>query len=119
MSSNHYPEVSSEESDDIQGGGIGYIVMNSDRRGKRYVAIPTTEGQGKIIHFGSDAHSNFTMHKDPKRKLSYLKRHGNEDWTDLNKAGTWSRYLLWNLPTLQESARDMENHFGIKITLAI
>jgi len=115
MSSNHYPSISSEDSD----GVTGYIIMNSDRRGKLYVAIPMIKDQGKIVHFGSNVHENYTIHKDPKRKLSYLKRHGNEDWTDLDKAGTWSRYLLWNLPTLQESARDMENHFGIKITLAI
>lgn len=112
MSSNHYPSLSSEDS-------TGYIIMNSDRRGKRFVAIPT-DNDGKIVHFGSSEHENYTMHKDPKRKQSYLNRHAkNERWDDLTTAGAWSRHLLWNKETLQDSSRDMENHFGIKITLAI
>ena len=114
MSSNHYPSLSSD--DDGSDGGMGYIIMNSDKRGKRFVAIPKL---GKIVHFGSDG-ENYTMHKDPKRKESYLKRHAkNEHWDDLTTPGAWSRHLLWNRETLQDSARDMENHFGIKITLAI
>ena len=82
------------------------------------VKIPS----GKILHFGADSFSDYTIHKDFKRKENYLARHGapasREDWSDLTKAGTWSRYLLWNKPTLVGSVRDMEKKFGIKIFLS-
>lgn len=106
---------------------MSYLIMNSDRKGKRYVAVPQgrefdENGREiiiKTVHFGSSEHENYTIHKDSIRKERYIKRHSKEDWTDLEKAGTWSRYILWNLPTLEASAKDMANHFGIKIVLAI
>ena len=68
------------------------------------------------ISFGAKGYSDYTIHKDPKRKENYIKRHQvNEDWNDLNKAGTWSKYLSWNKPTLQDSIKNMENKFDIKI----
>lgn len=45
--------------------------------------------------------SDFTLNKDPKRKLNYLARHDNkrENWGEINP-GALSRFLLWNKPTL-------------------
>lgn len=80
---------------------------------KKYCVVTPN---GKKISFGASGYSDFTINKDPNRKSNYIKRHQvREDWTDLNKAGTWSRYLLWNKPTLESSIRDMENKFGIQI----
>ena len=72
---------------------------------------------GKKITFGAKGYSDYTIiHKDDHRKNNYIKRHQvNEDWEDLEKAGTWSRYILWNKPTLKASIRDMERKFNIKI----
>lgn len=79
---------------------------------KFYVITP----EEKIISFGSKGYQDFTTHKDPKRKASYLKRHQvRENWKDLDKPGTWSRYLLWNKPNLDDSIIDMEKRFGIEI----
>jgi len=70
----------------------------------------------KTIHFGSSQHSDFTIHKNEKRKLNYLNRHRKrENWTDIETAGALSRWILWNLPTLKESIRDTEKRFRIKI----
>jgi hypothetical protein len=73
--------------------------------------------QKKIIHFGSSPYEDYTTHKDDKRKTNYLKRHHNEDWTitGIDKAGFWSRWILWNKTTLQESIKDVEEMFGIVI----
>jgi hypothetical protein len=72
--------------------------------------------RGKKITFGAKGYSDYTIHKDDYRKNNYIKRHQvNEDWEDLEKAGTWSRFLLWNKPTLTASIKDMERRFNIKI----
>lgn len=72
---------------------------------------------GKTVSFGARGSSDFTLHGDPLRKERYLKRHlKNEDWEDVLSAGFWSRWLLWNKPTLRESAKDLERRFKLKIT---
>lgn len=70
---------------------------------------------GKKIKFGAVGYEDFTMHKDTQRKERYWNRHRKEDWSDLYKAGTWSRYLLWNKTTLRDSIKDMEERFNIQI----
>lgn len=79
---------------------------------KKYLVITP---DNRRIRFGQSGYSDFTKHKDPQRKTNYLNRHRNEDWTNLNKPGTWARYLLWNKPTLAESIKSMEKRFNIKI----
>jgi len=46
---------------------------------------------------------DFTQHKDPKRRKSYLARakgitnkQGKKTWTDKNTANYWSVHYLWN-----------------------
>ena len=71
---------------------------------------------GSTVHFGDDRYQNYTMHKDEGRKRLYIIRHQkNEDWNDIKTPGFWSRWILWNLPSLSASVRDTEKRFGIKI----
>ena len=73
---------------------------------------------GKIIHFGAEGYSDMTKHKDPERKQRYIDRHSKqEDWTKsgIQTPGFWSRWLLWNKPTLQESKQDIQKRFGISV----
>tara|TARA_R100001198_G_C5154267_1_gene162329 strand:+ start:295 stop:579 length:285 start_codon:yes stop_codon:yes gene_type:complete len=87
-------------------------LRKSNRADKKYMMI----FDNKTIHFGSSQHSDFTIHKNEKRKLNYLNRHRKrENWTDIETAGALSRWILWNLPTLKESIRDTEKRFRIKI----
>jgi hypothetical protein len=96
-------------------------LYNSKLPTKKYDAIIYYYDSNKIINqkkinFGAKGYSDYTIHKDPKRKDNYIKRHQvNEDWSDLEKAGTWSRYILWNKPTLNQSIKDMEQRFKVKI----
>jgi hypothetical protein len=90
-------------------------LFKSNLKNKRYMVVFEN---GSRIHFGSPEYENFTMHKDEGRKRVYIIRHEkNEDWTKsgIQTAGFWSRWLLWNLPTLSQSIRDTEKRFGIKI----
>ena len=92
-----------------------FTILPSKRKYKKFmVKLPN----GKTIHFGDDRYEDFTIHRDKQRKNAYILRHApREDWSNLETAGTWSRWLLWNKPTLQQSIKDMERRFGIRILL--
>lgn len=92
-----------------------YKLNYSNRKDKKYQTKYVKDGSIKTVHFGSPSHEQYIIHKDDKRKEMYINRHNKEDWTDLSKAGTWSRYILWNKPTLDASIKDMEKKFKIKI----
>jgi hypothetical protein len=61
----------------------------------------------------------FTINKDEERKLRYIKRHNNENWTKsgIKSAEFWSRWLLWNLPTITASYHDIKKRFNIEFNL--
>ena len=66
------------------------------------------------ISFGGPNYSDFIKHKDKERKLAYIKRHKNNKnmvWMALT-AGFWSRWTLWNKPTLQASIADINKKFN-------
>jgi hypothetical protein len=88
-----------------------YYLYRSTRKGKKLMVIH----KGKTIHFGATDYEDFIIHKDEARKSRYINRHSGEDWDDLNKAGSWARWILWNLPTLKDSIKDMEKRFNIRI----
>ena len=93
-----------------------YTLEKSYRKEKKWMVRKEYPETGKFIHFGGKGYEDFPEHKDERRKENYLKRHAkNEDWTDLNKAGAWSRYVLWNQETIIASIKDMEKIFNIKI----
>jgi hypothetical protein len=72
----------------------------------------------RTIHFGAKGMSDYTINKDPERKRLYIKRHrARENWSKsgIKTAGFWSRWLLWNKPTLNESIQNIENKFHVSI----
>ena len=56
------------------------------------------------------------MHKDPTRKAAYLKRHAKDPHNAVS-AGELSRTLLWNKPTLKQSAQDFQKKHGVKVVI--
>jgi hypothetical protein len=72
----------------------------------------------KTIHFGSAGMSDYTIHKDPERKERYISRHKKrENWnkSGMTTAGFFSRWILWNKPTIRDSIIDTEERFNVKI----
>lgn len=88
-------------------------VYKSTRKDKKYMITYNN----KKIHFGAKGYSDYTIHKDPKRKERYLARHKkNENWTKsgANTAGFWSRWILWNDPTtIEDNMRKIHQKFNI------
>ena len=91
----------------------------------KYDPYPANDGKhkyyiitnsGKTVKFGAFGMSDFTIHKDVARKQRYIDRHKkNETWTKsgIDKRGFWSRWLLWNLPSIKESYQDIKKRFNI------
>lgn len=81
----------------------------------KYVAtIEQDNGRTKTIRFGAAGMSDFTKHRDEARKQRYLDRHRErENWNDILTAGAWSRWLLWNKPTIRESLADIKDRFNL------
>lgn len=88
---------------------------SSNLDSKKMKAVFTfDDGSKKTTHFGGEGYSDYTLHKDAKRKINYLKRHQvNENWNDPTSAGALSRYILWNKTTKSASIKDYKKRFNI------
>ena len=94
---------------------------------KMKVVLELTDSQKKkskkTIRFGGKGYKDYTIYhsEDPVnaevRKDSYIARHSKagEDWTlsGVLTKGFWSRWILWNLPTVEASLAYTMKKFGI------
>ena len=68
----------------------------------------------KTTHFGATGYQDFTVHRDEERKRRYLARHAaRENFNDVTTAGSLSRWILWNKPTLKDSVADYRRRFRV------
>ena len=92
------------------------VIKKSTNPKKKYMAI-FYEGDKKVrtTHFGAAGMSDFTKHKDPKRKQRYINRHKKrENWDDYMSAGSLSRYILWGETTLKKSIDEYKKKFKLQ-----
>jgi hypothetical protein len=92
------------------------VKPSSDPDKKYDVMIEQDNGRTKTIRIGAKGYMDFILSGDEQKKNSYLARHSvNEDWgkSGVLTAGFWSRWLLWNKPTLQQSISDVKNRFNL------
>ena len=97
-----------------------FFLFNSNKPDKKYMVkyVNPTTGNINTIQFGSAGMDDYTIKKNLNQKNRYIKRHQKrEDWSisGIYNAGFWSRYLLWNLPNLDDSIKDTQKRFGISI----
>ena len=99
------------------------ILAHSNKRGKKWMV---TFSDDVSVHFGAKGYSDYPKHQDEERKQRYIQRHGGskeglsstkEDWSKsgIRKAGFWSRWLLWNKPSMENSIIDIKKRFGIEV----
>lgn len=86
----------------------------SNRPSKKW-KIVQSGGIGQVIHFGDSSYEDYTIHRNESRKQQYLRRHEGEYETFRHQAGFWARWLLWNQSTLEDSIKDVERRFNVKI----
>ena len=98
-----------------------YILSRSQRQDKKFVVKIKNKKTGKIekqINFGAKGYSDYTIHKDKDRRDRYDNRHHKrENWkkSGVQTAGFWAKWILWNKKTINDSIKDTEKRFGIKI----
>ena len=63
---------------------------------KKSVFVPgKKEGTAKVVHFGDSSMSDFTKHKNPKRRANFRARHSCATAKDKSTARFWSCSNLW------------------------
>jgi hypothetical protein len=97
---------------------IKYVKFEkSDNIKKKYKAIFYDKNKIKIktINFGASGYSDYTIHKDKKRKERYINRHKKrENWDNFLTAGSLSYYILWNKETIEKSIKNYIKIFKLK-----
>lgn len=92
-------------------------LKKSQKPGKKFdVVLADDSGKQYTIRFGAAGYEDYTTHKDVTRRERYLLRHkAREDWTrsGILTPGFWSRWILWNLPTLEASLADVRRRFQL------
>jgi len=91
------------------------ILDVSTKKNKKFMV---TLEDGREIHFGQKGPSDFTQHHDEERKKRYISRHKkHENWSasGIDTAGWWSRFLLWELPNIDDAIHNIEEKFGVEI----
>ena len=96
-------------------------IKPSTRRDKKLMAVFSVNGKRvKTTHFGGRGCMDYTKYwkKDPsiakQKRLQYIKRHRvRESWRDPQAAGTLSRYILWEKPTLDQAIRKFKVMFNL------
>ena len=92
---------------------MNIIIKPSDKT-KKIMAVMENK---KTLHFGDSRYSDYTKHKDPERKKTYLSRHKKDNYTNLLYPSFYATNLLWNKPTLKESIKNTNEKFNINIKL--
>jgi len=89
------------------------VLEPSEQKTKKWrVILP----DGTSVNFGGKGYEDYTQHGDPKRREAYIKRHQKrEDWGDMTTPGFWSRWLLWEEPSLEKAIQTIKRKFKIKI----
>jgi len=103
------------------------ISRSSNSEKKLMAVFEDSEGKKiKTTHFGQRGASDYTKHGEKERMKRYLERHGGgtttstkEDWKDPTTAGSLSRWILWNEPSLNSSFNDYKRKFGLKGDLKV
>jgi hypothetical protein len=90
-------------------------IRKSHKKEKKWDAVFDKDGKEKIVPFGQKGYSDFTKHKDTRRRTRYLKRHSGmgEHWQKPDTPGALSKWILWNKPTLKASVADFKKRFDL------
>ena len=79
----------------------------------------------KHVDFGASKYKDYTIYYEEegkeeadKHREAYIARHKpRENWNrdGIKTAGFWSRWLIWNKPSLTDSIKDIEKRFNVDI----
>jgi len=91
-------------------------IRKSHKKEKKWDAVfVKKDGKEKVVPFGQKGYSDFTKHKDTRRKALYLKRHSGmgEHWNQPDTPGALSKWILWNKTSIKASLTNFKKHFHL------
>ena len=93
-----------------------FYLYKSDKKDKKYVMVmPSFKHKH---YFGQNNYRDFTLMNDKNKrdavKSAYLKRH-SKDPKGIHQPSTLSDMILWNKPTINESIKDYEKKYNVKV----
>ena len=104
----------------LKGGQIIIYLVRLRNKPKKWQVTITKNNKKRTVRFGASGYEDYTIHKDKKRRERYISRHRKrENWTKqgITTPGFWSRWLLWNKPTIKSSIKNIEKKFKIHVVL--
>jgi len=130
MENNEIAQIEDAEknSESVQRKRTSYKIVKAKAKGKKlsikitYVDDNNKE-RTKTINVGQIGFRDYPQVYAENTELAeslkelYLKRNKNSDYTNTLSKQFWSRYLLWNKPTLSESVEYIRTEFHADITL--
>lgn len=88
------------------------IAPTNDNKHK-YTALFKINNKYKTVNFGKFNSPDFTSHKCIELKEKHIERYYNKIYDNPLKKGTLTKYILWNLPDLDESIEDYKKSFSL------
>lgn len=100
-----------------------FYLFKSKRSYKKFAAILVDNNKIMFeIHFGDLRYQDYRQHRSEKRKNNYLSRAmeikdqlGRLTRDNILSPNWWSINLLWNEKTLEDSIKNVEKKFDVKI----
>ena len=107
----------------------------SNLKSKKYAVTIYNGNQAPVrVNFGAQGYNDFTTltgtpAENEKKRLAYIARHGKrttktkyhtrlteraEDWQNPYTAGMWSRWLLWEKPSVEAAKKNITKMFNIE-----
>ncbi len=96
-------------------------IMKSKYPDKKYTIIlyyPDDGKKRKTLQIGQAGAEDFILGASETKKNSYIKRHQareNFGISGIDTRGFWSRWLLWEKPSLTEAIKNIEKKFDVDI----
>lgn len=86
----------------------------TDKKHKYIGVFTADDGSTTRVPFGAYGMEDLTIHKNRLRKSLYLVRHRpRENWNDPMTAGSLSRWILWETPSLAANIRRFKSKFNL------
>lgn len=97
------------------------IKPSSNKDKKLMAKFEKDNGRTITTHFGQATAMDYTKYyiRDKQlaqqKKDAYIARHSklNEDWNDPTSAGALSRWILWELPTIERAITKFKKRFNL------
>ena len=97
-------------------------IRTSTSKGKKLMAIfckctgctKCKPEERKVVHFGATGYSDYTIHKDEKRRSAYRARHATGKNAPADTPNALAYHLLWGDSTsLQQNIKAFKKRYGV------